>query len=58
MSAGHFVKASTIDGSLASSRKAVLGVDTLNTVSGVNVLDKSELPASSSTLPGGDGRGG
>lgn len=46
-----------VNGSLASSSKAVLGGNTLHTVSRVNVLDKSDLPASSTTLAGGDGRG-
>lgn len=49
--------ADTVNGSLASSRKAVLGVNALHTVSRVDVLDKSDLPASSTTLAGGDGRG-
>jgi hypothetical protein len=47
----------TVNGSLASSRKAVLGGNTLHTVSRVDVLDKSNLPAGSTTLARGDGRG-
>ena len=56
MSARHLAVANTVNGSLASSRKSVLGGDTLHTVSRVDVLDKSDLPASSSTLAGSDGR--
>lgn len=48
---------STVNSVLASSGKAVLSVDTLNTVGGVDVLDKGELPASGTTLARGDGGG-
>ena len=43
--------------SLESTRETELGVDTLDTVSGVDVLDKGELPAGGTTLAGSDGRG-
>ena len=58
MSARDLAMADTVNGSLASSCKTVLGGNTLDTVSRVDVLDKSDLPASSSTLAGGNGRGG
>lgn len=47
----------TVDGGLASSGETELGGDALDTVSRVDVLDQSELPASGTTLAGGDGGG-
>jgi hypothetical protein len=47
--------ASTVDGALASSSKAVLTGDTLDTVGGIDVLNKGELPAGGTTLAGSDG---
>lgn len=38
-----------------STGEVELGGDALDTVSGVDVLDKSDLVASCSTLAGGDG---
>ena len=49
--------ANIVDSSLAGSSKTVLGVDALDTVSRVDVLDKGNLPAGSTTLAGSDGRG-
>ena len=49
--------ANVVDSSLAGSSKTVLGVDALDTVSRVDVLDKGNLPAGSTTLAGSDGRG-
>lgn len=57
VSARDAAVANGVDGSLASSGKAVLGVDTLNTVGGVDVLDEGNLPAGSTTLAGSDGGG-
>jgi hypothetical protein len=50
--------ADIIDSSLTGTLEAVLRIDTLDTVSGVDVLDKGELPACGTTLAGGDGRRG
>lgn len=49
--------ASAVDSLLASSRKTVLTGDALNTVGGVDVLNKGELPAGGTTLAGSDSRG-
>jgi len=46
----------TADSGLAGTDETELGLDALNPVSGVDVLDKSELPAGSTTLARGDGR--
>lgn len=46
----------TADGGLASTDETELGLDSLNSVGGVDVLDKSELPAGGTTLARGDGR--
>lgn len=46
--------ANVLDGGLASTGERVLAVDALNTVSGVDVLDKGDLPASSGSLAGGN----
>ena len=43
---------------LACTSETKLGRDSFNTVRRVNVLDKRDLPASSSTLARGDDRGG
>jgi hypothetical protein len=48
----------TLDGGLTGSSKTELGLDALNTVGGVDVLDEGELPAGGTTLAGGDGGGG
>lgn len=48
--------ASVVDSCLASGIKTELVVNTLDTVGGVDVLDKGDLPAGSTTLAGGDGR--
>lgn len=48
----------TVDSSLASAGETELGLNALNTVGGVDVLDKGELPAGSTTLARGDGGGG
>ena len=45
------------NGSLTGTGKAELGLDALNTVGGVDVLDEGELPAGGTTLAGGDGGG-
>lgn len=58
VSARDLAVTDAVNSSLASSCEAVLGGNALHTVSGVDVLDKSDLPASSSTLAGGDGRRG
>lgn len=42
-------------GSSQRARQVVLGIDTLNTVSRVDVLDKGDLVASRGTLSGGNG---
>lgn len=47
--------AHVVDGGLAGTLEAVLGVNTLNTVGGVDVLDHGELPAGSASLAGDDG---
>ena len=57
MGARKAAMTNVVDSSLAGSSKAVLAVDTLDTVSRVDVLDKSNLPAGSATLAGSDGRG-
>lgn len=44
-----------VNSGLASASEAELVVNTLNTVSGVDVLDEGKLPAGSTTLAGGDG---
>lgn len=56
MSTRHGAVTDRVDSSLTGTLKAVLSVDTLDTVGGVDVLDKSELPAGGTTLTGGDGR--
>lgn len=48
--------ASVVNSCLASGIKTELVVNTLDTVGGVDVLDKGDLPAGSTTLAGGDGR--
>lgn len=45
----------TIDGNLAGTVDAELRADTLNTVSGVDVLHEGDLPACGTALAGGDG---
>lgn len=45
----------TLDGGLAGTGKTKLGLDTINTVGRVDVLDEGELPAGGTTLAGGDG---
>lgn len=57
MGAGKAALANVVDSSLARSSKTELGVDALDTVSRVDVLDKGNLPAGSTTLAGSDGRG-
>jgi hypothetical protein len=47
----------TLDGGLAGSGETELGLDAINTVGGVDVLDEGELPAGGTTLAGGDGGG-
>lgn len=49
--------ANGVDSCLASCSETELAVNTLDTVGRVDVLDKGELPAGSTTLAGGDGRG-
>lgn len=49
--------ASAVDGVLASSSKTVLSGDALNTVGGVDVLNKGELPAGGTALAGSDSGG-
>lgn len=44
------------DGGLTGTGETELGLDALNTVGRVDVLDKGELPAGSTTLARGDGR--
>lgn len=44
-----------LDGSLTGTGKTELGLDALNTVGRVDVLDKGELPAGGTTLAGGNG---
>lgn len=48
--------ANVVNRSLAGSGEAVLGVDAFDTVGGVDVLDKGNLEASSTTLAGSDSR--
>lgn len=57
MGARKAALANVVDSSLAGSSKTELGVDALDTVSRVDVLDKGNLPAGSTTLAGSDGRG-
>ena len=57
MGARKAALANVVDSSLAESSKTELGVDALDTVSRVDVLDKGNLPAGSTTLAGSDGRG-
>lgn len=45
-----------LDGSLTGTGKTELGLDALNTVGGIDILDEGELPAGGTTLAGGDGR--
>lgn len=47
----------TVNGGLASSGETELSGNTLDTVSRIDVLDQSELPAGSTTLAGSDGGG-
>ena len=47
--------ANGVNRGLAGSSEAILRVDTLNTVGGVDVLDEGDLPAGSTTLAGSDG---
>lgn len=47
----------TVDGGLTGTGKTELGLDSLNTVGGVDVLDEGELPAGGTTLSRGDSRG-
>jgi hypothetical protein len=56
MSARQLAMADSVDGCLTSTRKAVLRVDALDTVSRIYILDNSELPAGSTTLTRCDGR--
>ena len=49
--------ANGVDSCLTSCSETELAVNTLDTVGRVDVLDKCELPAGSTTLAGGDGRG-
>lgn len=44
-----------LDGSLTGTSKTELGLDALNAVGRVDVLDKGELPAGGTTLAGGNG---
>lgn len=46
-----------VDGGLAGTGKTELGVDAINTVGRVDVLDQSKLPAGSTTLARSDGGG-
>lgn len=57
MGAREAALANVVDSSLAGSSKTELSVDALDTVSRVDVLDKGNLPAGSTTLAGSDGRG-
>lgn len=57
VSARDAAVANIVNGGLAGSGEAVLRVDTLNTVGGVDVLDEGDLPAGSTTLAGSDGGG-
>ena len=56
MSLGKSAVAGAVDGGLTGTAEAVLVIDALDTVGGVNVLDEGKLPAGSTTLAGGDGR--
>ena len=47
----------TVDGGLAGTSETELGVDTLNTVGRVDVLDQGELPAGGTALARSDGGG-
>lgn len=49
--------ANALNSGLASTGEGELGVDALNAVSGVDVLDEGELPAGSRALAGDDGGG-
>ena len=49
--------AGIVNSSLASGSKTELGVDPLDTVGRVDVLDQGNLPACSATLTGSDRRG-
>lgn len=57
VSARDAAVANGVNGGLAGSGEAVLRVNTLNTVGGVDVLDEGDLPAGSTTLAGSDGGG-
>lgn len=54
MSAGKLAVADVLDRRLASTRETELGLDSLDTVGGVDVLDESELPAGCAALAGDD----
>lgn len=56
MGLGESAMAHVVNGGLAGALEAVLGVNTLNTVRGVDVLDEGQLPAGSASLAGDDGR--
>jgi hypothetical protein len=58
MGLGESAVTHVVDGGLTGALEAVLGVNTLNTVGGVDVLDEGQLPAGSASLAGGDGRVG
>lgn len=58
MSAGNNAGSDVGDGSFTGSSEAVLRVDALDTVGGVDVLNEGELPASGTALAGGNGRVG
>lgn len=58
MGLGENAVAYVVDGSLAGALQAVLGVNALNTVGGIDVLDHGELPTGSASLAGDDGRVG
>lgn len=44
-----------LDGSFTGTSETELGLDAINTVGGVDVLDEGELPAGGTTLAGRDG---
>lgn len=47
----------TVNGGLAGTSETELGVDTLNAVRRVDILDQGDLPAGGTALAGGDCRG-
>jgi hypothetical protein len=58
MGLGENAVAHVLNGGLAGALEAILGVNSLNTVGGVDVLDEGQLPAGSASLAGDDGRVG